>query len=91
MGRTIFIDPGRCIGCQACVSACRECDSHRGKSMIHLDYTDEGHSVASLDLASRIGCPSVRGGGAEAPPAHAPGAKAPRTGATEAETPGRRT
>ncbi|NEE21420.1 4Fe-4S dicluster domain-containing protein, partial [Streptomyces sp. SID7499] len=48
MGRTIFIDPGRCIGCQACVSACRECDSHRGKSMIHLDYTDEGHSVASL-------------------------------------------
>ncbi|WP_406508223.1 4Fe-4S dicluster domain-containing protein [Streptomyces sp. NBC_00212] len=48
MGRTIFIDPGRCIGCQACVSACRECDSHRGKSMIHLDYPDEGHSVASL-------------------------------------------
>ncbi|MFD7947952.1 Rieske (2Fe-2S) protein [Streptomyces sp. NPDC059744] len=43
------------------------------------------------DLASRIGCPSVRDGGAEAPPAHAPGAKAPRTGATEAETPGRRT
>lgn len=48
MGRTMFIDPGRCIGCQACVSACRECDSHRGKSMIHLDYTDEGSSVASL-------------------------------------------
>ncbi|MFD5140293.1 4Fe-4S dicluster domain-containing protein [Streptomyces sp. NPDC058378] len=48
MGRTMFIDPGRCIGCQACVSACRECDSHRGRSMIHLDYTDEGSSVASL-------------------------------------------
>ncbi|QDY77246.1 4Fe-4S dicluster domain-containing protein [Streptomyces qinzhouensis] len=48
MGRTVFIDPGRCIGCQACVSACRECDSHRGRSMIHLDYPDEGHSVASL-------------------------------------------
>ncbi|RAG85082.1 4Fe-4S ferredoxin [Streptacidiphilus pinicola] len=47
MGRTLFIDPGRCIGCQACVSGCRECDSHRGKSMIHLDYTDEGRSVAS--------------------------------------------
>ena len=26
---TLFIDPGRCIGCQACVAACRECDSHR--------------------------------------------------------------
>ncbi|GIG07655.1 4Fe-4S dicluster domain-containing protein [Catellatospora coxensis] len=47
MGRTIVIDPGRCIGCQACVSACRECDSHRGKSMIHLDYLDQGGSVAS--------------------------------------------
>ncbi|MFF1845204.1 ubiquinol-cytochrome c reductase iron-sulfur subunit [Streptomyces sp. NPDC058217] len=43
------------------------------------------------DLASRIGCPSVRDGGAEAPSADAPGAKAPRTGATEAETVGRRT
>ncbi|WP_327125421.1 QcrA and Rieske domain-containing protein [Streptomyces sp. NBC_01727] len=43
------------------------------------------------DLASRIGCPSVRDGGAEAPPAHAPGAKAPRAGAAEAEAPGRRT
>ncbi|WP_326629584.1 MULTISPECIES: Rieske (2Fe-2S) protein [unclassified Streptomyces] len=43
------------------------------------------------DLASRIGCPSVRDGGAEAPPAHAPGAKDPRTAATESETPGRRT
>ncbi|CAM5721551.1 Periplasmic nitrate reductase [Streptomyces microflavus] len=41
--------PGRCIGCQACVSACRECATRTaGKSMIHLDYTDEGHSVASL-------------------------------------------
>ncbi|MER5969243.1 4Fe-4S dicluster domain-containing protein [Streptomyces sp. NPDC002055] len=48
MGRTIFIDPGRCTGCQACVAACRECDSHRGISLIHLDPADEGHSVASL-------------------------------------------
>jgi Fe-S-cluster-containing dehydrogenase component len=47
MGRTLFIDPGRCIGCEACVSGCRECDSHRGKSMIHLDFLDVGHSVAS--------------------------------------------
>ncbi|HKN48937.1 MAG TPA: 4Fe-4S binding protein, partial [Actinomycetota bacterium] len=46
--RTLFIDPGRCIGCQACVAACRECDSHRGRSMIHLDYVDAGHSTAAM-------------------------------------------
>ena len=23
-----FIDPHRCIGCQACVHACTECDTH---------------------------------------------------------------
>jgi Fe-S-cluster-containing dehydrogenase component len=35
-----FIDPGRCIGCQACVHACSECDTHRGHSMIHLEFLD---------------------------------------------------
>ena len=45
MGRTIFIDPGRCIGCRACVSACRECDSHkRGQVDGPVDYIDRGHS-----------------------------------------------
>lgn len=48
MERTLFIDPARCIGCQSCVAACRECDSHRGKSMIHLDYIDAGHSSAAM-------------------------------------------
>jgi Fe-S-cluster-containing dehydrogenase component len=47
-GRTLFIDPGRCIGCQACVAACRECDSHKGKAMIHLDYVDAGRSTAAM-------------------------------------------
>jgi Fe-S-cluster-containing dehydrogenase component len=46
--KTLFVDPGRCIGCQACVAACRECDSHRGKSMIHLDYLEPGASAAAL-------------------------------------------
>jgi len=23
-----YIDPARCIGCQACVQACTECDTH---------------------------------------------------------------
>ena len=35
-----FIDPNRCIGCQACVQACTECDTHRGESMIHLEYVE---------------------------------------------------
>ena len=48
MDQTLFIDPGRCIGCQACVAACRECDSHRGRTMIHLDYVDEGRSGAAM-------------------------------------------
>jgi len=39
-----FIDPSRCIGCQACYHACAECDTHRGESMIHLEYVDPGAS-----------------------------------------------
>jgi Fe-S-cluster-containing dehydrogenase component len=34
---SFFIDYSRCIGCQACVQACQECDTHRGRSMIHLE------------------------------------------------------
>ena len=40
-----FVDPSRCIGCQACVQACTECDTHRGDSMIHLEYVARGESV----------------------------------------------
>jgi len=29
-----FIDYSRCIGCEACVQACGECDTHRGVSMM---------------------------------------------------------
>ena len=39
------IDPARCIGCQACVHACSECDSHRGTSMIHLEFVDRARTV----------------------------------------------
>jgi len=43
---TVFIiDPARCIGCQACVQACAECGTHRGTSMIHLEYIDRAHTV----------------------------------------------
>ena len=39
-----FIDPARCIGCQACVHACAECETHKGHSMIHLEYIDRSLS-----------------------------------------------
>ena len=29
-----FVDPARCIGCQSCVHACSECETHKGHSMI---------------------------------------------------------
>jgi Fe-S-cluster-containing dehydrogenase component len=40
-----FIDYSRCIGCQACVQACEECDTHRGRSMIHLETIEREGSV----------------------------------------------
>jgi Fe-S-cluster-containing dehydrogenase component len=39
------IDYSRCIGCQACVKACEECDTHRGRSMIHLETIQRRDSV----------------------------------------------
>ena len=45
-----FVDPSRCIGCQACVQACTECDTHRGDSMIHLEYIDRAHSVQTVPV-----------------------------------------
>jgi len=44
-GREFFIDHSRCIGCQACVQACAECDTHRGTSMIHLETMQRSESV----------------------------------------------
>ena len=47
-GYQFFVDPSRCIGCQSCVAACAECDSHRGVSMIHVDYIDRPNSIATV-------------------------------------------
>jgi Fe-S-cluster-containing dehydrogenase component len=45
-----FVDPGRCIGCQACVQACSECDTHKGHSMIQLDYIDRASSTQTVPV-----------------------------------------
>jgi Fe-S-cluster-containing dehydrogenase component len=45
-----FIDPNRCIGCQSCVHACSECGTHKGHSMIQLDYVDRGHSTQTVPV-----------------------------------------
>ncbi|MBA3468362.1 MAG: 4Fe-4S binding protein [Herpetosiphonaceae bacterium] len=45
-----FIDPSRCIGCQACVQACSECDTHKGHSMIHLEYVNRGYSTQTAPV-----------------------------------------
>lgn len=45
-----FIDPSRCIGCQACVQACGECDTHRGTAMIHLEYVHRPTGVQTAPM-----------------------------------------
>jgi Fe-S-cluster-containing dehydrogenase component len=45
-----FIDPSRCIGCQSCVQACSECDTHKGESMIHLEFVDRARSVQTVPV-----------------------------------------
>ena len=45
-----YIDPNRCIGCQACVQACTECDTHKGQTMIHLEYVNRPESVQTVPV-----------------------------------------
>lgn len=45
-----FVDPARCIGCQSCVQACTECDTHKGQSMIQLDYVDRARSTQTVPV-----------------------------------------
>jgi Fe-S-cluster-containing dehydrogenase component len=45
-----FVDPNRCIGCQSCVQACGECETHKGTPMIHLEYVDRSESVQTVPV-----------------------------------------
>ncbi len=45
-----FVDPGRCIGCQACIQACTECHTHKGQSMIQLDFIDRSGSTLTVPV-----------------------------------------
>jgi Fe-S-cluster-containing dehydrogenase component len=45
-----FVDPRRCIGCQACIQACTECDTHKGQSMIQLDFIDRANSTQTAPM-----------------------------------------
>lgn len=45
-----FIDPSRCIGCQSCVQACAECDTHKGHSMIHLEMIQREQSPQTVPV-----------------------------------------
>jgi Fe-S-cluster-containing dehydrogenase component len=45
-----FLDPARCIGCNACVQACGECDTHKGHTMIQLDYVAPASSPQTVPV-----------------------------------------
>jgi Fe-S-cluster-containing dehydrogenase component len=45
-----FLDPSRCIGCNACVQACGECGTHKGYAMIQLDFIDRAASPQTIPL-----------------------------------------
>ena len=49
-GYEFYVDPSRCIGCGACMAACAECDTHRGASMIHVDFIDRPNSIATTPM-----------------------------------------
>lgn len=49
-GYEFYADPSRCIGCQSCVNACAECGTHRGVSMIHLDFLDREWTTATTPM-----------------------------------------
>ena len=63
-----FIDPNRCIGCQACVQACSECDTHqrpsddppgiRGPRPFDADRAGGVHALRVADLRRGLSRPT---------------------------------
>ncbi len=49
-GYEFYVDPSRCIGCQSCVNACAECGTHRGISLIHLDFFEPTQTMGSAPM-----------------------------------------
>jgi Fe-S-cluster-containing dehydrogenase component len=49
-GNVFVIDQSRCIGCEACVQACEECGTHRGESLIHLEFLDREESTQTAPM-----------------------------------------
>ena len=49
-GYEFYVDTSRCIGCQSCLTACEECETHRGVSMINFDFLDRQNTIASSAL-----------------------------------------
>jgi Fe-S-cluster-containing dehydrogenase component len=49
-GKMFVIDQSRCIGCEACVQACSECGTHRGQSLIHLEFVDRSASTQTAPM-----------------------------------------
>jgi Fe-S-cluster-containing dehydrogenase component len=43
-----YVDPSRCIGCRSCENACAECETHRGRTMIHVDFLDRAQSTDTV-------------------------------------------
>ncbi|HMU81210.1 MAG TPA: 4Fe-4S binding protein, partial [Microthrixaceae bacterium] len=48
--KMFVIDQSRCIGCEACVQACEECGTHRGQSLIHLEFVDRGADTRTAPM-----------------------------------------
>ena len=46
-GYEFYVDPSRCIGCQSCLKACEECETHRGVSMINFDFIERPDAIAT--------------------------------------------
>ena len=49
-GMEFYVDPSRCIGCESCLKACEECDTHRGVSMINFDFVDREQTIGEVAM-----------------------------------------